>query len=78
MDKFSKMFKRKKKDPNEIIESDDFVTTDSNSLKNMTNSQLTDIIFRYDTELKNIYATIDDNKMLNSEIKKLSEENELY
>jgi len=39
---------------------------------------LTDIIFRYDSELKNIYSTIDDNKLLNSEIKKLSEENELY
>lgn len=38
MDKFSKMFKRKKKDPNEVIQSDEFVTTDSNSLKNMTNA----------------------------------------
>ncbi len=64
---FSNIFRKKKKDDKQgLINSDDFITTDANSLQSMSNTELYDIIFRYDSELKNVYKAIEENKALNS------------
>jgi hypothetical protein len=76
---FSNIFRKKKKDDKQAaINSDDFITTDANSLQSMSNTELYDIIFRYDSELKNVYKAIEENKALNSTHSQIQEELALY
>lgn len=75
MSKFSNLFKKNKgKSEAEAIQSDEFVTTNSNSLQTMTKEELIDIIFRYDTELKSIYQSAEENKTLLDENTRLTKE----